>query len=226
MSIRSLFLVSALTLAACANQPTIAPNHTPGKGKADQAGATTDAFCGSLAGIQCANGLYCDVSLPNACDGRDLSGTCKAIDTACAPIAQPVCGCDSTTYANDCERLHNQVQLAHDGSCNTIANACMAVNGSIFESMELLPYGETQQGTVFNHWHVSFVDGNLDWRHDDAAHDKGTYSCTGLEIAAMLPGLNAAGTFHPDRDVLTWEGHDYLRCTDREQCARAAGWVH
>ena len=128
MSIRSLFLVSALTLAACTNQPTIAPDHA-GIGKADLTGATADAFCGGIKGIVCADGLYCDVNLPNACSGRDLSGTCKPIDATCAAIAQPVCGCDGTTYANDCERQHNQAQLAHDGSCTTVAATGAACGG-------------------------------------------------------------------------------------------------
>lgn len=76
-----------------------------------------DTSCGGFVGKQCAAGLYCDVTIVNACNGADLPGACKSVPQLCYQLFMPVCGCDSKTYTNDCYRLKAQVQKAHDGAC-------------------------------------------------------------------------------------------------------------
>ena len=82
-----------------------------------QEGAVAGAACGGFIGTVCAAGLYCDITVANACKGADLPGVCKTVPQFCTQIYKPVCGCDGKSYGNDCERLGNQVQLAHAGTC-------------------------------------------------------------------------------------------------------------
>jgi hypothetical protein len=78
----------------------------------------TAQSCGGFAGLTCPTGQWCDPQPANACGGADLLGVCKDPGFACAQVFIPVCGCDGKTYSNDCTRVQNKVQLAHDGACN------------------------------------------------------------------------------------------------------------
>lgn len=78
----------------------------------------TPAICGGIVGIGCAEGQFCD--LPSGqCQAADLQGVCVPIPTACLEVYTPVCGCDGTTYPNDCHRRTAATQLAYDGPCAT-----------------------------------------------------------------------------------------------------------
>lgn len=72
--------------------------------------------CGGIQGIACPNGQLCDLPV-GQCQAADLTGACVAQPQACTQDFTPVCGCDGTTYSNDCERLIAGVQKAHDGAC-------------------------------------------------------------------------------------------------------------
>ena len=76
-----------------------------------------DAECGTIVGIECPEGLFCEFA-PGHCDGADLAGRCVPVSDLCPLFFDPVCGCDGKTYGNDCERRHARVQKAHDGSCD------------------------------------------------------------------------------------------------------------
>jgi hypothetical protein len=74
--------------------------------------------CGGRDGIGCADGGYCDLTMPNACGGVERDGVCKLVPRLCMELYKPVCGCDGNTYGNDCFRLQAHVQLDHDGACS------------------------------------------------------------------------------------------------------------
>jgi hypothetical protein len=99
---------SALQLAASTFYTRVAHQAT---------GAAIGQACGGIAGIVCADGLWCDPTPANACGGADLMGSCKDPGFLCSQIYLPVCGCDGKTYSNDCVRVQSSAQLAHDGAC-------------------------------------------------------------------------------------------------------------
>lgn len=73
--------------------------------------------CGGIQGLGCPEGQFCDIDMPNACGGADLSGICRIPPQVCPEIYAPVCGCDGVTYSNDCERQAARMQLDHPGEC-------------------------------------------------------------------------------------------------------------
>jgi hypothetical protein len=88
---------------------------------ADAAGAAgVGQKCDGFAGIACDPGLFCDHK-PHECRLLEAMGTCVQIQLLCAESGQSqptqVCGCNGTTYWNDCERIRAMAQKNHDGPC-------------------------------------------------------------------------------------------------------------
>jgi hypothetical protein len=73
--------------------------------------------CAGVAGIPCDAGLWCDLDA-GKCGGTDISGKCVRIPEVCNKAILPVCGCNKTTYNNDCERTKAMAQKDHDGRCH------------------------------------------------------------------------------------------------------------
>ena len=86
--------------------------------------------CGGAAGAACDKGLWCEPAAgkcasqsgqPSPQSGAQ-SGTCVAVPKLCivrkhSKSFQPVCGCNSKTYSNDCFRRAYRIAKFHDGKC-------------------------------------------------------------------------------------------------------------
>lgn len=75
--------------------------------------------CGTIAGIGCPAGYYCDYALGEGCGVADGSGLCAQQPELCAQVYEPVCGCDGETYGNACEAAAAGVSVAAPGLCPT-----------------------------------------------------------------------------------------------------------
>lgn len=76
--------------------------------------------CGGFGGATCPAGEYCDYPIDPAgvsCGAADGTGTCTRVPDACPTVVIPVCGCDGTTYYNDCAAAAAGVSVQHTGAC-------------------------------------------------------------------------------------------------------------
>ena len=121
----ALFTFAAFALMACAaadtpakreNQPHLPP---PGFPVSD---APADArYCGvrMVGGGEdvCAPNEFCRRSIADMCGAADAPGICSPIPEVCTSNYDPVCGCDGTTYSNECVANSTGVSAAYAGEC-------------------------------------------------------------------------------------------------------------
>ncbi len=76
----------------------------------------------------CAAGAFCECRRGSC---TTTAGVCVLRPQVCPDVVAPVCGCDGTTYGNDCLRQQAGACKLHDGSCvatggcfDTIAGQC------------------------------------------------------------------------------------------------------
>ena len=84
----------------------------------EQRGAcdTQPTVCGTIVGLSCEKGEYCDFGL-GQCLVSDAAGVCRPQPELCPEIFAPVCGCNGKTYSNACFAAAAGAQIDHEGAC-------------------------------------------------------------------------------------------------------------
>jgi len=78
--------------------------------------AQTGATCGGIGALRCPEGQACQFP-SGQCNQPDLAGTCVDVPETCPKQGPKVCGCNGTTYDNQCELLKAGARPAKNGAC-------------------------------------------------------------------------------------------------------------
>lgn len=112
--------------------------------------------CGSIGGIPCQAGEFCEYSA-EACQIMDSYGVCSKPPASCpddSESTQPVCGCDGKTYANDCERRRALMSKLSNGACGATTGS----DGGITSSLSIGPSSASfSEGIGLTSQPVTFV---------------------------------------------------------------------
>lgn len=75
-------------------------------------------YCGTRGlPFECGEGKFCKREPIANCGRADHPGVCTPLPEACIQVVQPVCGCDGTTYGNDCMAHAAGISVDYLGEC-------------------------------------------------------------------------------------------------------------
>jgi hypothetical protein len=85
---------------------------------ASSAEAKGTACGGVLDPVKCSATEWCDYPPEHACGVADHQGECMARPDVCTEEVRWVCGCDNTSYSNECKARIEGTDVAHVGKCD------------------------------------------------------------------------------------------------------------
>src|ERR1051326_1566880 len=106
---RGAMTIRAMLIAVALSAQMLLPSPVPAAGVGQS--------CGTVVGIACDAGLFCETAA-GKCSVTGSQGKCVQVPSKCPRMAKPVCGCNSQTYANDCERQTATISKSHNGKCS------------------------------------------------------------------------------------------------------------
>jgi hypothetical protein len=153
------------------------------------------ATCSEPGGYEIDPGCYqaCDIENPS-CDEQ----------STCFNVEINPCACDD---GEDC----CAACAAQTALCIPIAlgEACEAIIGGTFASVEELECGENLDGLQFCNWSLTFgADGRYDWFYSDIAEEGGYVCKDGVIITER--GFELSASYDATTGILSWDGVDYV----------------